>query len=136
MNPSTQPAWWTAREASTWDRVKDALHRDWDQTKHDFGLKFGQDLNQDLTDTLRQAAGAEPIPPKHVANPSEWTDEAAVRYGYGAALSPNYHSHTVWDRDLEAKLRADWEAMGTGRAWSEVRLPVYYGWSRSPRVTS
>lgn len=130
-----QPAWWTTNEASAWERVKEAMRRDWDQTRHDFGLKFGQDLNQDVTDTVRQAVGSAPIPDVHVANPvTAWSDEAAVRYGYGAGLSPNYRSHHAWNAELESTLKTDWEAMHTGRAWDEVRLAVRYGWTRSPRA--
>ena len=136
MNPAQQPAWWTAQQTDTWDRMKEALRRDWDQTRHDFGSEYGQDLNQDLTDTVRQAAGADPIPPKHVANPVEWSDEAAVRYGYGAALSADYHDHVAWDAVLEGRLKKDWEALDTGRSWDSVRLPVHYGWIRSPRIMS
>lgn len=130
-----QPAWWTTDETSAWDRVKEALRRDWDQTKHDFGLKYGQDLNQGVVDTVRQAVGSEPIPPPHVANTTEaWSDEAAVRYGYGAGLSPNYRSYQGWSQELEAQLQKDWEGMSSGRPWADVRLAVYYGWTKSPRV--
>jgi hypothetical protein len=129
------PAWWTTDDTSTWERVKEAIRRDWNQTKHDFGLRFGENLNQDVTDTVRQAVGATPIPGPHVANDEEaWSDEAAVRYGYGAALSPNYRDHAAWGPELEAQLKSDWEAMGSGRTWDEVRLAVRYGWTRSPRT--
>lgn len=49
-------------------KVKEALKRDWEQTKHDFSKKKGVDLNQDVGDTLKQAAGKEPIPPLAVPN--------------------------------------------------------------------
>ena len=48
--------------------VKEALKRDLEQTKHDFNKKKGQDLNQDVGDTLKQATGKEPIPPPFVPN--------------------------------------------------------------------
>jgi hypothetical protein len=125
---------WTTQEASAWERAKEALRRDWDQTRHDFGLKYGQDLNQELMDTVRQAVGSEPIPPPHVANTAgAWSDEAAVRYGYGAGLSPNYRDFKAWNPDLEAQLKKDWEAMDSHRPWEDVRLAVRYGWTRSPR---
>ena len=43
--------------------VKDALKRDWEQTKHDFSKSKGRELHQDVGDTVKQAAGKEPIPP-------------------------------------------------------------------------
>ena len=42
--------------------VKEALGRDWEQTKHDFSKKHGKDLDQDIGDTVRQATGKEAIP--------------------------------------------------------------------------
>ncbi len=30
-----RPQWWTDQHTSTWDRVKEALRRDWEQTKAD-----------------------------------------------------------------------------------------------------
>jgi len=48
--------------------VKEALKRDLEQTKHDFNKKKGADLNQGVGDTLKQAAGKEPIPPPFVPN--------------------------------------------------------------------
>lgn len=49
-------------------KVKEALKRDLEQTKHDFNKKKGVDLNQDVGDTLKQATGNEPIPPPFVPN--------------------------------------------------------------------
>jgi hypothetical protein len=57
---SFQPTWWSEQHASTWERVKAAMRRDFEQTKNDFG--GGPDLDQDVHDTLKQAAGVEPIP--------------------------------------------------------------------------
>jgi hypothetical protein len=48
-------------------KVKEALKRDWEQTKHDLTRK-GVDLNQDVADTVKQATGKEPIPPPFVPN--------------------------------------------------------------------
>ena len=43
-----QPAWWNDNHASAWDRVKEAMRRDWEQTKHDLHIKGGHELNQDI----------------------------------------------------------------------------------------
>ncbi|MBW3536665.1 MAG: hypothetical protein KY395_02705 [Actinobacteria bacterium] len=54
------------------DKAKDALKRDWEQTKSDVtGDRKGEDLDQDVDDTVRQAAGKEPVPPKNVPNPPD-----------------------------------------------------------------
>lgn len=51
-------------------KVKEALKRDLEQTKHDLtGGRKGEDLDQDVDETVKQAIGKEPIPPKHVPNP-------------------------------------------------------------------
>lgn len=49
------------------DTVKDALKRDWQQTKKDFSRK-GTDLDQNASDTVKQAVGKQPIPPSGIPN--------------------------------------------------------------------
>jgi hypothetical protein len=39
------------------DNVKDALAKDWEQTKNDLGVDGTRDLDQDVDDTVRQMAG-------------------------------------------------------------------------------
>lgn len=50
------------------DDVKKALERDLEQTKADIPGVDGQDLDQDVDDTVKQAKGDQPIPPKGVPN--------------------------------------------------------------------
>ena len=53
-------------------QAKEAIKRDWEQTKSDLtGGKKGEDLDQDVGDTVKQAAGKEPVPPRGVPNPDE-----------------------------------------------------------------
>ncbi|HVE73487.1 MAG TPA: hypothetical protein VNA30_00120 [Mycobacteriales bacterium] len=40
--------------------VQDALKNDWEQTKNDVPGLSGADLDQDVDDTLKQAAGSDP----------------------------------------------------------------------------
>jgi hypothetical protein len=49
-------------------KTGEALKRDWEQTKHDFNKKKGEELNQDVGDTVGQAVGKKPIPPRDVPN--------------------------------------------------------------------
>lgn len=117
---------------TAWDRVREALARDWEQTRHDFGLASGNDLHQHVGDTVMQALGEESIPPPHVpCAGAVWSDEAALRYGYSAALGPNYHDHSDWTPQLELKLQHDWLGLPSGREWLEVRDAVRYGWIRA-----
>jgi hypothetical protein len=41
-------------------KVGDALKNDWEQTKNDLPGLDGKDIDQDVDDTLKQAAGKEP----------------------------------------------------------------------------
>jgi hypothetical protein len=59
----------TDRDKDTTDRAKDALDRDWEQTKSDLPGLEGRDLDQDVDDTVKQATGDEPIPGKRTPNP-------------------------------------------------------------------
>ncbi|HVF18684.1 MAG TPA: hypothetical protein VNA14_00375 [Mycobacteriales bacterium] len=47
-------------DKSTADEAKEALQNDWEQTKSDLPGLEGKDLDQDVDDTVKQAAGAEP----------------------------------------------------------------------------
>ena len=51
------------------DRAKEALERDWEQTKSDLPGLEGKDLDQDVDDTVKQAAGKERIPSGSTPNP-------------------------------------------------------------------
>lgn len=44
------------------NQAKEALKRDLEQTKHDLPGMEGRDLDQDATDTVKQAAGKDPVP--------------------------------------------------------------------------
>jgi hypothetical protein len=60
----------TSRGERTKSRLGEALKRDVEQTKHDLSFgKAGTDLDQDVDETVKQAAGKEPIPPRNVKNP-------------------------------------------------------------------
>lgn len=50
--------------------IKEALERDLEQTKSDLtGDRAGKDLDQDVDDTVRQAAGKQNIPGENQPNP-------------------------------------------------------------------
>ena len=122
------PTWWSTEEDSAWERTKAAFKRDWDQTKHDFG-GHEPDSDQQLSDTVKQAAGKEPIPPRH--HPRYEDLEPAYRFGYGA------HTHygtdyPEWDDELEAILRQDWGNTYPSRKWEEDREAIQYGWEYAP----
>lgn len=131
---SWRPAWWKDdKHESAWSRIKDALRRDWDQTKKDLHLG-GHELNQSLTDTLRQASGEQSIPPIDQANPpkiiGDW-DEAELPLGYGVGARHEFgQQHSSWDNELEGKLRSGWEDPGhEGRKnWDDVKGIVKRGW--------
>lgn len=118
---------------SGWDRVKEALRRDWEQTKHDAGLKSGHYLHQDVGDTLSQAIGKKRIPPPESPNAprvlASWTDvELAMSYGFSARSKTG--ASPVWNDDVEAALRLGWEG-GIDHpttSWEDVRIYVRQGY--------
>ena len=118
------PKWWSAQNDSSWERVKAAFKRDWDQTKHDVGGNE-PDTNQGVTDTVKQASGKQPIPPRGV--PTYEETEAGYRFGYGAR-SHYGHRFTKWDNSLEAELAKDWRETYTGMDWERYKAAVQKGW--------
>jgi hypothetical protein len=130
MNQTTyqykNPSWWTDENDSGWNRVKNALRRDWDQTKHDFGGDE-PDTDQNVKNTLRQAAGKEAIPPRRQLAYDDV--EPAVRFGYGAR-SKYRADYADWNDELEASLREDWSEIAPDRkqSWREDRAAIHYGW--------
>jgi hypothetical protein len=134
MSQTWQPSWWNDTHASTWDRFKEAITRDWQQTKHDLHLPGGHELNQNIGDTVAQSAGKEAIPPRDKANPPEvigslGDDEIPLRYGHAA----REHYHTAWSAEVESKLKDEWEQGRdtTRRGWDDVRVVVRHGWDRA-----
>ena len=113
------PSWWSEEHESAWERVKAAFRRDWQQTKHDFGGD-APNLNQDVPDTVGQAAGTRPIPPENVSNFED--NEPAYRFGYAAH---RYHrtGFPEWNTELEQRLQADW-----GTDYDRYRTAIRQGW--------
>jgi len=137
MGTISNPSWWTSNHTSAWDRVREAMKRDWEQTKYDFGVG-GRDLDQDVDETVKQAAGKQAIPPRTVANPddkygpasSRWNElEGPLGYGYGARLTYG-QKYPVWNEELEKNLERDWRATerGATHPWAKVKDLVRRGY--------
>ncbi len=124
MNQYKNPHWWTDENDTAWNRVKSAMKRDWDQTKHDLGGNE-PDTYQKAGNTTRQAIGKETIPPR--GEPTYADFEPAHRFGYGARAQYR-DEYPEWDDELEARLKADWETTGANRAWEQDRDAIRYGW--------
>jgi hypothetical protein len=126
MKERRNPKWWNQEHESAWERVKGAFKRDWDQTRHDFG--GGEpDTDQDVDDTVKQAAGKQPIPPR--GQPTYEQLEDAYRFGYGARA--HYGSnYSAWDKEVESHLSRDWQDTYADRQWNQYRNSVRLGWDR------
>jgi hypothetical protein len=124
MHQRRNPTWWNQEHDSAWERVKAAFKRDWDQTKHDFGGKQ-PDTDQDVDDTVKQAAGKQPIPPR--GQPTYEEVEDAARFGYGAR-SQYGKEYERWDVQLETQLKEDWRETYSDRDWARYRDSVRRGW--------
>lgn len=129
-----KPSWWNETNDSTWERVKAAFRRDWEQTKHDFGKDDARDLDQNVDDTVTQAVGQRPIPPEGVPNPPEADEfdryEPAFRYGYGAA---GHYGQFEWDPQLERTLEQEWRGMSPDSAFTDSRDFIRQGWDFARR---
>ena len=124
MSNYTNPTWWTRDNDSAWDRVKEAFKRDWDQTKHDLGGRE-PDTAQNISNTVKQASGKEPIPPRGF--PAYEKIEPAYRFGHGAR-SYYRQKHPKWDTNLEAQLKQDWQASYPDENWDEYVIYIRRGW--------
>jgi hypothetical protein len=129
-----RPSWWSEEvHGSAWERVREAMRRDWSQTKHDLHVG-GHEMNQEMGDTLGQAAGKQHLPSINQANPPRvigvWGDaETPYRYGY-AARQQFGATHPAWSPELEARLKNDWmeaEDQAT-RDWESARRFVRRGY--------
>ena len=117
---------------STWERVKEALRRDWNQTKKDLMIG-GRDLQQTVGDTIKQATGAEPVPPPGMAS-MHWDEiEPAVRFGYAAR---HHYDHEAWDPELESRLRSEWDEVNGEPTFDRYRPAVKYGWGYRTKAKS
>lgn len=104
--------WWAPEHTSSWERVKSAFRRDWEQTKARFGGADNPPAHdQSAGDTLAQMSGSEPV---------FETEEPAFRYGYGAA---QYYRDREWDGGLEQDLRANYGGM-----WDPAKDSIRAGW--------
>ena len=126
MSDYRNPYWWSQEYESAWERVKAALRRDWDQTKHDFGGDE-PDTSQDVDDTLSQAAGRQPIPPRGVRTFED--AEPWYRFGYGARRHYG-QVHPEWSEEIESRLAQDWRESGAsgGENWDRMLPIVRRGW--------
>lgn len=123
-----KPNWWKEEtHGSAWDRVREAMRRDWQQTKHDLHMG-GHELNQTAKDTVKQISGKEeirpdlPNPPKVIGS----FDDAELPLGYGYGAQQQY-PHKKFN-DVETNLRGDWDQKQTGKNWDEVRDYVRRGY--------
>ncbi len=148
---STTSKWHPSRwknevQGTAWDLVKEAMRRDWEQTKHDLGIG-GHDLNQAAADTVLQAGGGQAVPPRDVPNAptAQVWDDVEPSFGFGYWAHREFgREHPRWDPEIECKLRAEWAAAQdkASRDWDAIVRHVRQAYdyeveaeSRRKRVT-
>lgn len=125
INEGPLPSFWSDEQQSAWERAKDALHRDWLQTRADLHLG-GADLDQTAKDTVKQMAGNEAAPTT-VEGRIGWEHaRRAIRLGHGAATY--WTAESEWSGALDSRLRGEWEKLETSIDWEEARPLVMRGW--------
>lgn len=135
-----KPSWYDDKvHGSTWQRVKAAMQRDWEQTKSDF-TPGAQDLNQDIGDTVQQAAGKAPMPAPGAPTPPSkremkkdaklaWADvESPIAFGY-AARTHYGTTHPQWDDRIESELEGEWNRGNAREKWEDVKTSVRHGFT-------
>jgi hypothetical protein len=133
------PKWWKEEYTHGWERVREAVRRDWQQTAHDLHLG-GHELNQKVADTFKQAAGQAPVPDINRPNPprvvgtldGEWERvEHPMEYGF-AARRQFGDAHPAWDDAIEGQLELEWQRQApAARTWIEVRDHVRRGYEHT-----
>jgi hypothetical protein len=123
------PSWWTNEVSNDWNQAKEALRRDWEQTRHDLHLG-GHQLNQDIENTLSQAAGAQALPPIDMANRPKvigtW-EQAEVAIGFGYAARTFYgHEYASWTPELARQLSREWSS--DSMPWKTAEILVHHGY--------
>jgi general stress protein 26 len=125
MRRGFSSAGWSDHQLTLWERAKEALIRDWEQTKFDLGAPDALPLSQSLTDTLRQASGEQTLPPRNVPNRHGRID--AVRFGYLSA-SALFPDPVPWSLAIESELERRWLREGADFDWDLALPHVRYGW--------
>lgn len=97
------PPWWTDKHTSSWERIKEAFQRDWEQTKADFSTSGSKDLKQSASDTLKQSFGTDPIPPPGFrTHPLDAVDVAAARQKEAVSQAVTAQSIERAEADIES----------------------------------
>lgn len=124
-----KPSWWTDDRTDDWEHAKEAVRRDWEQTRHDLHLG-GHELNQNLRHTLAQAVGSEALPAIDVANRPQviatW-QEAEVAIGFGYAARTYFgHQYPEWTSALGRTLEHEWK--NQAMPWKAAEILVRHGY--------
>jgi hypothetical protein len=128
------PKWWTEENDSAWERTKAALKRDWDQTKHDFGGNEPE-TNQNVDDTVKQAAGKQSIPPRRAFN---YEEDVAPAQRFGIGARSHYRAqYPQWNSETEIRLKREWHELNPHRAnrWNNDLQAIRYGWDYDTELT-
>ncbi|MFI5298000.1 MAG: hypothetical protein ACHREM_07870 [Polyangiales bacterium] len=128
METSSNPAWWTERHQTAWERVKDAIKRDWRKMKGAVGHPIGHEPDGVGASTASRGANGVRDLSVHLPSKSRsWKDaEPAVRFGGGARAY--FAEDTEWDTDLDRRLAVEWTRFYPNRPWYQERDDARHGW--------
>jgi len=127
--PANRPSWWNDQYTSDWDRVKEALRRDWEQTKADFKVGGAVDLNQNVVDTVKQAVGEQPVPPPAVKTRADTPAQVADRVEdqMKARLEAQEKFAEARTDAAVERVRAEAKVAEAQRDWARAEEAMRYG---------
>jgi hypothetical protein len=147
--------WDENKHGSAWERVKEAIKRDWVQTKADFNAHPGapnplyvtnelDDRPQGATASAETTTGQNVIRPGGVQDPKGFTKTRDVKEGERlehefednlVAIEYGFVAHEYygprfgdWNEEVERKLESEWNPQETGMKFDQAKRYVKKGW--------
>ena len=137
-NASFHPSWWTEQKhGGAWERVKEAMKRDLEQTKNDF-TPGAPDLDQDVGDTINQATGRVAIPrPDQKTPPSKGEAKSDMKHDMKQGMKQGMKQNMQQEMNPAIANSANTDkSVPKSVAFDEVESPLSYGYAARMQYAS
>jgi hypothetical protein len=138
-----KPVWWTVQHTIIWQEHLPALRAHFERVTADRERERATHLGADEPLFQRHAVAPRNVDVEHAhAVPDNdwevgttWEQiEAGVRYGVGARTQ--YSQYERWNRELEARLRQEWEETHPPSTWEKMKRAVRHGFEATRKKLS